>query len=326
MVSTVARYFIIRMLSTTMVPYYQLWMVRMLICRFYLLIIVIFVQFQFSRDRLQWCLNLHSNIFVGYCWRKTLQTDYSCRWIDFNTMVDGMINKLLNNSNFKVNNSILEKIRSKRKKIRFNSIFPCLDLCLLNFVTGEFNCWLDQLVADGKLKVPVAIIVDVLFWCLDVHPHFLDHQLLLLLLSGFSLLSEWSESSSLLVALVKNGGFDGDYWCFLQFFCSWQCHSIGFIHLSIVQITLVFGRLGVHGFTVSVNLLKIMVSKSTCTSCARCTRSNARGSLSGAIYCYRIFHSLRLMLVNPSLLITFADTAWFHIIFTWVFARWEGIF
>ena len=79
--------------------------------------------------------------------------------------------------------------------------------------------------------------------------------------------------------------------------------------LSIVQITLVCGRLGVHGFTVSVNLLKMMVSKSTGTSCARCTLSNARGSLSGAIYCYRFLHSLRLMLVNPSLLITFAYTA-----------------
>lgn len=68
-----------------------------------------------------------------------------------------------------------------------------------------------------------------------------------------------------------------------------------------------------------------MVSKLTFTRFAICTCGSARISLSGLIYCSIIFHSLQLMLVNPSLYY-FCITTWFQIIFPWLFHGWEGIF
>ena len=72
-------------------------------------------------------------------------------------MVDGMIDKFFLGYGDPRENSIQVKENSNQ----FN--FSLLGSLSSNFATGEFDCWLHWLVADGKLKVPVAIIVDVLF-------------------------------------------------------------------------------------------------------------------------------------------------------------------
>ena len=172
------------------------------------------------------------------------------------------------------------------------------------FATGKFNYWLHRLVADENWKFMLLLLLMffLMSWCSSLLSWsstvvFVERVFTALRMKWVILVAGGVGRKRGLFREIIGTSFNllfltmPLYWIFC---------------LSIVQITLVFGRLGVHGFTVSVNLWKMMVSKSTCTSCARCTRSDARGSLSGAIYCYRIFHSLRLMLVNPSLLITFA--------------------
>ena len=141
--------------------------------------------------------------------------------------------------------------------------------------------------------------------------------------SFLSLFGEFCEAFSLLVASVENGGVDRDGTSFnllflavplldfssvycASYFCLWSVGSSWFY----CKCQLVEN----DGFQIDLYQLCYVHSQ-------RCQGIFEWSNL----LLYRIFHSLRLMLVNPSLLITFAYTA-FQIIFTWIFARQEGIF
>ena len=54
-----------------------------------------------------------------------------------------------------------ESLIQEKNLNQFN--VPLLGSISPNFATGEFDCWLHRLLANEKLKIPVAIIVDVLF-------------------------------------------------------------------------------------------------------------------------------------------------------------------
>ena len=226
---------------------------------------------------------------------------------------------LVNNSNSKVSNSIQVKENSNQFK------FSLLGTWSSNFTTGySIIDWIDFLPTENwKFLLLLLLMFFLMSWCSSSLSWsstvvvFVEQAFTALRMKWVILVAGGVGQKRAFLREITGTSFN---LLFLTMPLYWM------FCLSIVQITLVFGRLGVHGFSVSVNLLKMMVSKLTGTSCARCTLSDARGSLSGVIYCYRMFHSVRLMLVNPSLLITFAYTAWFQIIFTWVFARWEGIF